>query len=175
MTCLNSFNTLTVKDNSKKYGLVAGVAVAGYMLLFYLFDKELMLNLFVQWFSLLIYLYFMYRSGTEVPNTHEDSQNHFKTILRAVFVTFLITNAIYYLFYYLINNFDPQLADIQQEISRKLYMRLAPDGQKEAMMEQIEAADYSVRAGDILFGFAKGAIGGFVLSFIIAKYLERRK
>ena len=81
-----------MKQNILKYGIIAGVALVGYFLLFYYLSKEMMLGQVGQLGSYLIYIAFMFIA------TKQAGDLDFKGLLRTAFAVFLIMNAFYYIF-----------------------------------------------------------------------------
>lgn len=63
-------------------GIIAGIAVVGYVLLFYYMDKASALGASVRFSSLLIYVLFMYLAIKNVDSTD------FKVLLRGAFGVF---------------------------------------------------------------------------------------
>ena len=103
------------------YGIIAGIAVIGYVLLFYFMDNTWALGASVRFSSLLIYALFMYL-GIKDTNTTD-----FKVLLRGAFAIFLIANALYYVFdFVLFNYIDPSLIDIEKEMAIELYRPNTP-------------------------------------------------
>jgi hypothetical protein len=167
-----------MRDNSGiTYGLLAGMAVVGYFLLFYFIDAQWMLSAGVTWSSLLIYLLFMvFACRKDVAEKEEPS---FRVFLRSAFTVFVIANASYYLFYYLMFNvFDPSLADVQRDMLEASLARnenILTPAIKKTIEEQIQGDDFGVSFKDTFFGFAWGLIGGFILAAIVAAIFDRRK
>lgn len=134
-------------------GIAAGVSTVGYFLLFYFIDRALMLNAWVWWGSLVIYLIFMFRAmqQTEAPS--------FRTSLQPTFLVFVLANGIFYLFYYLLFSvFDPGLVDLQREMLADSSMW--QDGNSQA--------DLTVTLGRTVFSYVYSLIGGFILTLIVA-------
>lgn len=134
-------------------GITAGILTVGYFLLFYFIDRAFLLNPWVWWGSLIIYLVFMFRVVQQLDTTA------FRQSLQAAFLVFVIANAIFYLFYYLLFSvFDPGLVDLQRELLAE--NPLWQDGNTEP--------DLSVTIGRVIFSFAYSLIGGFILALLVS-------
>jgi len=100
--------------------------------------------------------------------------------LKPAFLTYLIGNLIYVLFYYVLFNFiDPGLEEVQKELTmdamEKIGGLLGEDGM-EAAIEQIENQDFSFGLGKALWTFAFSLIfPGFVSAAIIAAIMKDPK
>lgn len=134
-------------------GIIAGVLTVGYFLLFYFIDRAFLLNPWVWWGSLVIFLIFMFRVVRQIDSTT------FRLNLQSAFLVFVIANAIFYLFYYLLFSvFDPGLVDLQREM-------LADNALWEGGNTEI---DLSVTIGRVIFSFAYSLIGGFILALLVS-------
>lgn len=132
---------------------MAGVLTVGYFLLFYFINRALLLNPWVWWGSLTIYLVFMFRVVQQLDTTA------FRQSLQGAFLVFVIANAIFYLFYYLLFSvFDPGLVDLQGELLEG--NPLWEGGNTEL--------DLSVTMGRVIFSFAYSLIGGFILALLVS-------
>ncbi len=146
-------------DPSLRYGIVAGVGAVAYFLLFYFVNKPLFFSPWVWWSSLLIYIWAM--TTVARPEGGPD----LKRGLSRSFTVFVIGNAIFFLFYYLMMvEIDPQLVALQKEllISHPMY-----DGNPKEM-------DIDLTPGKIFFNYSYSLIGGFLLAFVIAGLLNRK-
>ncbi len=157
-----------------KYGVIGGVATVALLLLFYAIGKEWMLHPAVQWSSLSVYAAFMYAAGRQaVAQLGNPESGATIPVLRATFAVFLIINAIYYVFYYILHQADPTLAVYQKEQYLEVIRRFTPPEKLETELERITQADFSATPGKLLMGYAQGAIGGFVLAFLTAFLASR--
>ena len=88
----------------------------------------------------------------------------FKGSLQVAFLVFVLANALFYLFYYLLFTvFDPGLVDLQREM-------LANNPMWEGGNTEI---DLTVTLGRVLFSFAYSLIGGFILALIVSAVARR--
>lgn len=140
---------------SKKYifGTAAGTATTVLFLLFYWIDRPMILHPGLWWGSLVIYLVFMYRAVKAVP------AGDFKAALQPAFLTFVIANAIFYLFYYgMFGVFDTGLVDLQRQML-----------ENNPMFEKVaENSDLRVTPGNTFFRYCYSLIGGFILALGVA-------
>jgi hypothetical protein len=139
-------------------GLAAGGLTVGFFLLFYFTDRALILNPWVWWGSLVIYLVFMFRT------VRRTTASSFRESLSSAFLTFVVANALFYLFYYLLFSvFDPGLVDLQREILADHPM----------WQDNNSRADLSVTIGRTLFSFVYSLLGGFLLALGVG-YVARK-
>lgn len=132
-----------------RYGILAGVGVIAYFLLFYAISKPLMLHFGVWWSSLIIYMVAMLLAIRKIQST-DLRQN-----IQAGFTTFLAANLLFYLFYYLLfTKLDPQLVDLQ----KSLLLENSQTGQ------ELAKQDLSVTAKGTLFAYLRSLIGGFIMA-----------
>jgi hypothetical protein len=96
--------------------------------------------------------------------------------IRQAFLTFIIANAVYYIFYYILLNFiDQQLIALQFEILQERIENMGSAGENlKSMYKNTRPEDLTMTVGKTLFSFGRGLIGGFILSVIIA-YISERK
>lgn len=141
-----------------KYGLIAGVGVIAYFLLFYSIDKGLMLHFGIWWSSMIIYLLAMIFAARKTGSFE------FRAKVQATFTTFLVANAAFYVFYYLLFGIiDPQLTELQREILL----------QHPGIGGDIAQQDLHVTLGRSFFYFCRSLIGGFVLAAGMAALVNR--
>lgn len=134
-------------------GTIAGILTVGYFLLFYFIDRPLILTAWVWWGSLVIYLLFMFRVVQQLDTTA------FRQSLQAAFLVFVLANAIFYLFYYLLFSvFDPGLVDLQREMLTD----------NPLWRDSNTVVDLTVTVSRTLFSFSYSLIGGFLLALIVS-------
>jgi hypothetical protein len=150
------------------HGILAGLATIAYAFLIYSIQKA---GFFSMWFyvsSLLIYALGMYLAAKQAVSAD------FKMVLRAAFSVFLIANVLYYVFdFALFNYIDKSLATMQADAA---IAYLKPNTLLEEQMkmeENIRSADIH-NVASLFKQYLKSAIGGFVLSLLVA-YLIKRK
>ncbi len=152
---------------SLKYGLIAGGIVVLYFLLFYFLDKESMLKMWVAYSSILIYVLFMAKTVKDQRELMEDIIS-FRDAISVAFLNFIIANVVYYIFYFFIIKSDLALVEMLKQSTIEFYQKM---GQDTAEIEK----NFEVGFSTILLSFARGAIGGFILSLIIAGTMRRGK
>ena len=157
-----------MKQNILKYGIIAGVALIGYFLLFYNLSKEMMLGQVGQLSSYLIYIAFMFIA------TKQAGDLDFKGLLRTAFAVFLIMNAFYYVFDYVLFNFkDKSLINTQKDLMLEYWQKGTKTVEEQNLVTQaIQNGDFHTPQA-LLFAFAKGSIGGFGLSILVAYLIKR--
>ena len=148
-------------------GIIAGIAVVGYVLLFYFIDKKLALSASVRFSSLLICAFFMYLTIRDLK------ERDFKVLLRGAFAVFLIANALYYVFdYVLFNIVDISLMDMEKEMAIEMYRPNTPINQIYDMEQDIRNAQGHNFSSNAL-QFARWSILGFGVSLLVS-YLVKR-
>ncbi len=163
-----------MKNINVRYGVLGGGAVIFYFVLLYMVRKELFLNPWLQWASLLIYLGCMYRAAQEDGALH-GFQRDFRTMVRTPFTVFLLINIAYWIFYYALHLADPALLQMETALDlaakkQQLAAGLGDPQQANQLREQIltlerEANQPAVQPlGPILFRMAIGSLGGFILA-----------
>lgn len=155
-----------------KYVLSAG-GIAGLLtilLLFglYLVEPRTMLNPFPFWGSLLFYILAMLGAALLEKRKNEGVLS-LKLAVRSAFSTFLIANLIFFAFYYfMFARFDPQLTEIQRELTKEFYEGYYSGSELRKNLKLLEESDFTVTLSTVISGYVKGAIGGFLLSVLIA-------
>lgn len=163
-----------MKNIGLRNGLMGGAAVALYFLLLYTVRKELMLNPWLQWGSMLIYVVFMFQAARQ-DVAENGAGREFRMKVRTPFLTFLIINLIYWLLYYSLHLYDPSLLQMetaaQMEYLRKQLASGAGDPEvANKLREQIqylESAGMSMPLGPVILQMCVGALGGFALAAAI--------
>lgn len=160
-----------------KYGIITGVGVIAYFLLFYFTNNSLFFNPFVNWGSLAVYLIFMIMACRD-EKKRIDGAYPFQNALRTAFGVFAIANVIYYIYNYFLFKLDPALLITQKEVVIQ-NMRWAAEIFKFELPEQeIQRLRSEVRPVTItntLFVLAQSLIGGFLLSLIVSVIISNRR
>jgi membrane associated rhomboid family serine protease len=157
-----------MKQTIIKYGIMAGLAVVGYFLLFYSINKTTMLGPSVQLPSYLVYFGFMFWAAKPYYNSD------FKGILKVAFGVFVIANLFYYAFdFYLFNYMDKSLIDLQKDIMLDYFEGAAKSVEEASLRTQnIQSGDYhSLKS--LIYAYAKGAIGGFGMAILVAYFVKK--
>ena len=157
-----------------KFGLIAGVGTIAYFLLFYFTEKQWMLGPVVYYSSLIITIACMYlavkndKASKEALYTYRDG-------LKPGFQVFVIASALFYVFYYLIYQWDPSLESLQREMMASWLEKVTLKDNLDKALRELEKADLSVTFKTSLLGFARGAIGGFILAVALALFMKDPK
>jgi Protein of unknown function (DUF4199) len=157
---------------SRKYGLIAGGSVVLYFLLFYFLDKESMLKMWVAASSMFVYVLFMAKAVGDQRKLQEDIIS-FKEAISVAFLTLIIANIVYYIFYFFIIKSDPELVVILKQNYIDFYQKVLSNQDPVEVEKSFE--DFEVNLSFVLLRFAQGAILGFILSVIIAGMMRRGK
>jgi DNA integrity scanning protein DisA with diadenylate cyclase activity len=148
-------------------GIIAGIAVIGYVLLFYYMDRKLALSASVRFSSLLVCALFMYLTIKDVR------EPDFKVLLRGAFAVFLIANALYYVFdYVLFNIIDKSLMDMEKEMAIEMYRPSTPINELYDMEQGIRNAQAHNFSSNLM-QFARWTILGFGVALLVS-YLVKR-
>lgn len=164
-----------MNDNyAVKFGLMAGGGTVIFLCLFYWIDKVLILQPGVIWSTLILYLLGMYMAPLEVRKS-QDGIIDFKTALRNAFLVWVIANAIYHLFNYLLYNIlDPEMLEVQRNYMLdnfdKIEGILSRDN-IETLKEGTNQLNYSFFT--VLTHYASSLIGGFLFAAVIARMIRR--
>ena len=164
-----------MKKYGLKYGGIAGVLTILYLFAFYCYDPKTMLGLKVFYSSYLISVIAMVYA---VQAYKKDLGGRIKInqAIQASFSTFVVASIIYYVVYYLTFNFlDPSLVDLQQELAIEFYTWFFPPDKSEKIIEEMTGVDTTVKIKNVLYGFSRGAIGGFFVAFLISTYYRNDK
>ena len=163
-------------NESLKYGLLAAGLTILYLLAFYLVDPRMMLSSGILWSALIIYVVFMVMACRR-RQLRNGGQLTFRDAMQSAFLVYVIANAGYYLFYYLMFNvFDPDLALVQREVmleNIKDMDRFLDEQQREELLRNLEQQDLRIGIWSLLLSFGQGLIGGFIISLIIAAFFSR--
>ena len=168
-----------------RYGFLGGVVVIFYFTLLYVAKQNLFLSPLLQWSSLVFYVFFMWKAAQEdcvIYGTDRD----FREVVRTPFVTFLLINLCYWLFYYGLHLYDPGL--LQAEMNLELDMLkgqlnagLGDPEQANKFRERIQDLERIIQSpqpqplGPVMMRMCVGAIGGFVLAAGVAALVRRQK
>jgi hypothetical protein len=171
-----------MKHPGLKYGLLGGLAVVLYFLLFYFARKELFLDPYIQWFSMVIYLACMIQATREDVAKH-GTQRDFREMSRVPFVVFLLVNLAYWLFYYSLHLADPSLLAMENQAQLDMLQQQLQSGtgdpeQMNRIREQVQYLqkdDMMMALGPVLMRMCIGALGGFGLAAAITAYFRFRE
>lgn len=158
--------------NSLLFGSLAGLLTIAAFLAGYFSDKPLV---FAPWLTYGTYLFYVGAMYFAAVKTRDLTEGPFpwREALRPAFLTFIVANTVYYLFYYYLHQADPSLAGIQKEIMREMLPQLTTPEQLKKSMEELDRSDFRLTPGGAFLGWARGAIFGFMLAAAIAGGTKR--
>ncbi|HRI62214.1 MAG TPA: DUF4199 domain-containing protein [Saprospiraceae bacterium] len=164
-----------MKNPGVRYGLLGGIAVVFYFAILYFVKKELFLHVGFYWASMAIYLLFMWQAAKE-DCAENGVVRDFREILRIPFIVFLLTNLLFWLFWYTMHLADPALLQMEATIKMNYLQGQLANGpgdpqQANQLREQIQMLEkegMSITLGAVLLQMGIGALGGFALAAGIA-------
>ncbi len=166
-----------MQNQGIKYGVIGGIGIILYMLLFFIIDKEMMLSPWVYWAGMIVYITAMF-AAIFASKKAKDGEITAQEGMKEAFTCFLIANLFFYIFYMVLFNWiSPEMADLQKDMSLELLKSTEsfyPPEKFVEMKKDMESADFKVTLGGSVFGLAKGAIGGFVLSFLMGRMIRNK-
>jgi hypothetical protein len=163
-----------MKNIGIKYGFIGAFIVIAYFIVVYLSGKNLFLNPFLQWASMLFYLACMYFASKEDLALNGESRD-FREIIRTPFVVFLLINLGFWMFYYGLHLFDPELLKLETaaqiaSLNKELDAGVGDPEQSNLMREHLQYLEKEgmlLPLGPVISKMAMGAIGGFGLAAIV--------
>lgn len=173
-----------MKNPAIKYGLLGAVTIIFYFALLYISNKEHFLSPLLQWGSMAMYLFFMYKAAQEDCAEHGTDRD-FREILRTPFTVFLLINLGYWLFYYGLHLADPGLIQIEMGVElsglkEQLAAGLGDPEQANRFRERILELEKTIQTpgvqplGPIITRMFIGALGGFGIAAGIAAIFRSR-
>lgn len=172
-----------MKNPAVRYGLLGAVVVIFYFLLLYVAKKEQFLNTWLQWASMLLYVFFMAESAEEDMALHGQSRD-FRELVRAPFITFLLINLGYWLFYYGLHLADPSLlyAEMLMEknaLQAELQAGAGDPDHANRLRERVQELEHLLQSGvqqslaPIITRMGMGAVGGFAVAAGVVAIKQR--
>lgn len=171
---------MTINKTTVIYGITAGISSVLVLLCFYFANKTFIFKPSYFYSTLIPVLICMWLAGQKLQ---KELKLELPTLLKETFIVFIIADIIFYLFYYfLFNNFDPQLLFVEQQQVLQDYRALKTQTNEmeqiqmlNQMIEQIEKDGLPpMTFGAVLIQLGRGIIGGFGLSYAIAYLLYKR-
>ncbi|MFZ4543807.1 MAG: DUF4199 domain-containing protein [Saprospiraceae bacterium] len=166
---------------SIKWGILAGIGTIALLMCFYSFNKALIFNTWVYFGSLLVTVFIMWQVGNKLLL---NTDINFSNLLKQLFLIFVLSELIYYVWYYtMVNYIDTTLLDFQKQQMLIAYEALkakATDIQEvqqwSNMIHELETKGLAeVNLSSVLLQMGRGIIGGFVLSYLLTFILQRRR
>ncbi|MCR9100459.1 MAG: DUF4199 domain-containing protein [bacterium] len=165
------------QNRGVKYGTIAGGITVGIYLLFYLINKELVFNSFLNWATVGLYLAIAWKAIDDERQAI-GGKLEFQQALKVGFTVFVVANLVYYLYYYLLHGvFDPGLEEVQRSVmSETLEARkgMLSEEQYKAFKESLEGDGLKVGLQNTLLTYARSLIGYFLISLGLAALASRK-
>ncbi len=164
------------ENPSVRNGIIAGIGASAITLLLYLVNERMVFSL-SGWLTTILFIILMVRSVKEVKSGLEFMS--FADALKPGFLTYVIGNLVYVIFYYVLLNFiDPGLVELQREIAVEAMEKLGSflgEDTLETAMDEIEKRDFRFGLGTAALTYGWGLIfPGFIAAAIIAAVLKDR-
>jgi hypothetical protein len=153
-----------------KYGILAGVGLMLYFLLFYYMDKNRMMEAWVSWSSLFLVLICTFLAVSQQRETNSGIIE-FKEALKTGFTVIVLSNLLYYAFFFVLLKSDPELVSILKQNILDAYKSILSEEEWTAMEKSYE--NFSFRFSEALLYFAKSTIGEFFIALLVAALLKR--
>ena len=154
------------------FGTAAGLLTICAYLLAYFLNKDLFFSPWLTYGTFLFYLAAMYWVALQTRDAIE-GPFLWKDALRVAFLTFVVAHAWYYVFYYVVHQLDPSLAEMQKELMREALPRFTEPARLPEAYRELDENDFRVTPGMAFFGWAQGAIFGFVLAALVGLITKR--
>jgi hypothetical protein len=156
-----------MRNRGVLFGSVAGALTVAFYLVLYFFDKDQLLAPWATYAPFAFYIGAMYLASRQSAMEAEGTFP-WKDALRMAFLVYLVANAWFYIFYYLVHQFDPSLAEMQKELMRESLPQFTEPAKLPEAYQQLEEQDFQVSLGQTILGWARGAILGFGLAAMVA-------
>ncbi len=165
-----------------RYGIYAGIGAVLYVFIFYLFDKKLFFHYGVYWSSLTFFILFVIKSQMDLI-TIGGERPPLDDLIRSGLIVYLIGSAIFWIFYYLLFQVDPNLEEVYKEAQVDMLRRSADwlyEGNvSQADLEKI-IQDTRMSTGHgslftVFKSFAFSLIGGAMISIVTGLIVRRRQ
>lgn len=165
------------QNRGVKYGIIAGGITVGIYLLFYLINKELVFNSFLNWATVGLYLAIAWKAIDDERGAL-GGKLEFQQALKVGFTVFVAANLVYYLYYYLLHGvFDPGLEEVQRAVmTETLEARkgMISEEQYDAFKASLEGDGLEVGLQNTLLTYARSLIGYFLISLGLAALASRQ-
>jgi hypothetical protein len=143
-----------MQQTAVKYGIMAGIAIVLYLLVFHQIDRALVLHPFVYWSTMLVAFIGMVAAVRKERSDNGDRISQ-KEAMKPAFLVFVLSMLIFNLFVYVLFNFiDPGLPDVQKQMM-------------EAAGREVKDLDFKMTFGRMVVGY------GFFISYLVASLLKR--
>lgn len=162
-----------------KWGLITAAVVIIYTVLMYIINWELMVNMWMGFLGLAVMIVLL-RSGVKEIKNNQGGYISLSEALFAAFLMYIIASFLNMLFSYaLMTWIDPNLPVLMKEktIQTTVEMMQKFGGSEEDINKTLDALDAVDTAsfGTQFWNFVKGSAFGFVISFIIAIIMRKKR
>lgn len=160
---LEKFNTETrIMQRTRLTGILTGLSIIAYLLIFYFIDRALLINPFVYWGTLLVAVIGMAYAVRKVRSDQGEIIEK-KDALKHAFLVYVIAMAFFYVFYFtMLNYIDPSITELQKAAM-------------EEAGQDTSKIDFSMTFGKAFSGYIISLIGGFLVSFLMASVMKRTR
>ena len=101
-------------------------------------------------------------------NAKQEETLGFRQASQKAFVVYLIANAFYYIYYYMMHELNPEIMEYQRADALENAKHFYPKDQLFKQLQAIKKADLSVTLGAIIQYYAKGVFSAFFSALFIA-------
>lgn len=166
----------SLENPAVKNGILAGIGAAVYVLLLYLINARMVFGP-ASFITTVIFIVLMVRSVKAEKEVLEYTS--FSDALKPAFLTYVIANLIYVIFYYVLVNFiATELLVIQKEMALEMLEKMSGFLGEEAVEKAVEEmeARSGFGIGTAIWTFAWSLIfPGFLIAAIIAAVMKDRQ
>ena len=163
-----------------KWGLIGAAVIISFTVIMYIINWELMVNMWMGFLGLAI-LIVLLRSGVKEIKNNQGGYISLSEALFASFLIYLIASFLNMLFSYaLMTWIDPNLPVLMKEktIQTTVEMMQKFGGSEEDINKVLEQMDKDMdlaSASTMFWNFLKGSAFGFVVSFIVALIMKKKR
>lgn len=168
-----------MNNKAINFGLIAGGSVVVIMLVMDMINNRMLTSTGMSYFPTLVLIIAMFLSVREAKKSMEYLP--FSEAFKQSFLPFIIGNAIYMLFNYVLYNFiDPELADLAKQKALELFdsgifNNFVDEEQRELMIESIQENSFKSTLGETLLGYLFSLIiPGAIVSLVLAAIFRTR-
>ncbi len=158
------------------YGLISGILIVCYYLVFYYMNKNLIAKIEFSYSVFALQVPFLIAAGLKYRNRNEGLLE-FKEALKIMMITYLISLLFYFIIYYVLFNYDADLVAMSKQYSIDSIEWLKTRGmqkeQYESMMNDAQNSSFEVTIGTLLRGIPFSILGGFFVSSLCALMVRR--
>lgn len=168
------------KASSLKWGLIGSLVIIIYSIILYVIDSSLMVNMWAGFVGLIVFIAVIVLNVKEVRN-NQGGYISLSEALFAAFLVYVVASFINTLFNYaLFNWIDPNLPVLLKEktIETTVEMMQKFGASEDDINKTLAQLDEKMDVGSFstqFWNFLKGSAFGFVISFIIALIMKKKR